>query len=130
MERRKYVLALIESIVGDAPTAEMVLDRLQEEGFLHLGFGNRDVDLIVGTFADLWGTTKTTKYDRFAATRLAKSDRYGGAEGIVGLLKLYHSLSTDKYAPSVSSVVQLEEKLPAIVNFLRKKGQEGEVVQL
>lgn len=130
MERKKQALEVVLSVVGDRPMAESVLERLQEEGFLHLGYGDRDIDIIVSTFAELFGVTRTTKQDRYAARRLAASDAYGGADGVTGLMKLYKSVSLDKYAPSASSVDEFERKLPAIVTYMRKKGQQGEVVQL
>jgi hypothetical protein len=130
MNRKNYVLQLIVDIVGDKPTAEMVYERLDEEGFLHIGYGDAEIDRITKTFAELWGTTKTSRFDRFAATRLARAERYGGAEGIVGLMKLFITMQSDKYAPSVSTVQQFEEKLPAIVVFMRKKQQQNERVEL
>lgn len=125
MERKKYALELIEQIVGDKPTAAMVLERLQDEGFLHLGHGNADIDQVVGGFQEAFGNTKTTRFDRFAANRLVA--KYG-SQSVVGVIKLLASLQSDKYAPSVSSVVQLEEKFPNILSFVRKKGQSGEVI--
>lgn len=130
MEQKRNALAIIEGIIGNKATAEKVLAALQDQGLIAFQYGNQDVNLIIQTFAQLFGSTKTTKYDRFAASRMAKSPHYGGAAGVVGMLKLYHSLSGDKYAPSVSSVAQLEEKLPAIVAFLRKKNQESQVIGL
>lgn len=127
MERKKYALELIEQIVKDKPTAEMVLERLQDEGLLHFGHGNADIDQVVDGFQEAFGNTKTTRYDRFAANRLVA--KYG-AQSVVGVIKLLASLSADKYAPSVSNVVQLEEKWVNILNFVRKKGQEGETVTL
>ena len=123
-KRKEEALRIVESIVNDRPTAEAVLERLQEENFLHLGYGDRDVDLIVDTFTELFGTTKTTKHDRFAAGRLARSEGYGFAEGVVGLMKLYRQYADQQYAPSAASVAEFEDKLPKIVMFLRKTGQQ------
>lgn len=130
MEQKRNILAIIEGIVGDRDTAEQVLAALQDQGLITFSYGNQDVNAIIKTFAELFGSTKTTKYDRFAASRMAKSPHYGGSAGVVGMLRLYHSLSGDKYAPSVSSVAQLEEKLPAIVAFLRKKNQASGSIEL
>lgn len=93
-------------------------------------YGDKDVNLIVGSFAELFGTTKTTRWDRFAAKRMARSDRYGNAEGIVALMKLYHSYSNEKYAPTVGSVSQFEEKLPNVVQYLKKRRDQSEEIQL
>lgn len=122
MSKREYILEIVEKLVGDKPTAEMVIDRLQEEGVLHLGYGNVDVDRIVEKFTETYGTTKVSKYDRFSAQRLA--NKYG-SQAIVGIIDMLASLNGEKYAPVVNNVSQLEEKLPSILNFLRKqKGEE------
>lgn len=116
------MIELITQIVGDAITAEMVVETLQDEGLLHLGYGDADVDKIVIKFTETFGTTKVSKYDRFSASRLAK--KYG-SQAIVGIIQLLAENSTEKYAPVVNSVSQLEEKLPSILNFLRNvKGTE------
>lgn len=127
MERKQHAIHVIESIVKDRPTAEMVLERLQDEGLLHLGHGNTDIDQVVGAFQETFGNTKTTKFDRFAANRLTA--KYG-ARSVVGVMKLLATMQDDKYAPVVSNVVQLEEKWVAILNFVRKKGQSGEVIEI
>ena len=127
MLRKQHALEVIESIVKDKPTAEMLLERLQDEGMLHLGYGDADIDQVVGTFKDTFGNTKTTKYDRFAANRLVQ--KYG-AQSVVGVMKLLAQLSGDKYAPTVGSVAQLEDKWVSVLAFVRKKGQETEVVDV
>lgn len=93
-------------------------------------YGNKDVNSIIETFSELFGNTKTTRYDRWAAARMMKSSRYGGAEGIVLLMRMFHSVSSEQYAPSVSSVSQFDAKLPAIVTYIKKKGQLMEEIQL
>lgn len=119
---KKYVTDIVASIVKDIPTAEMVVERLQEEGVLHLGYGNADIDRIVNEFTETFGTTKISKYDRFAAQRLA--NKYG-SQSIVGIIKLLAENNGAKYVPVVNSVSQLENKLPSILNFLRnQKGRE------
>lgn len=122
MNRRKYVLGVVKSIVDDDIKAELVLERLEEEGVLHLGYGDADIDRVVTTFTETFGTTRVSKYDRFAAQRLVR--KYG-AQSVVGIISLLAANSTEKYAPVVNSVQQLEEKLPSILNFLRNvKGDE------
>lgn len=120
--KRAWVVEIITKIVGDEPTAEMVVERLTEEGLLHLGYGDKDVDLIVTTFADTFGVTKTSRYDRFAAHRLAQ--KYG-AQAVAGIVRLLAENSTEKFAPVVNSVAQLEDKMPSVLNFLRnRRGEE------
>lgn len=122
MSKRVYVVDLITQIAGNKQTAEMIVERLENEGLLHLGYGDAEVDMIVTRFSEAFGTTKASKYDRFAAGRLAK--KYGG-QAVCGIIDLLANAQTEKYAPVTNSVVQLEEKLPSILNFLRNlKGNE------
>lgn len=132
MSNRKWVVELIAQIVQSAPsgsqvqTAEMIVDRLTEEGLLHLGYGNVEVDQIVDKFADTFGTTKTSKYDRYAARRLAQ--KYG-AQAVCGIIQLLGQNANARYAPVVGSISQLEEKWVSVLAFLRKNA-ENEVVDV
>ena len=121
--QRDYVIGLVRQIVScDEPTAKMLVDRLTEEGLLHIGYGDADIDRVVGVFTETYGTTKTTRQDRWAAQRLVK--KYG-AQAVVGIIQLLASLSTERYAPIVGSVAQLEDKWISVLAFLRKhKGSE------
>lgn len=124
MSKRTWVVELTMSVTRcDAPTAEMLVDRLMEEGLLNLGYGNADVDRVVQSFADAFGTTKTSRSDRFAANRLAR--KYG-AQSVVGIVQLLAQRSTEKYAPVVNSVSDLENKFVSVRNFLAKQIQTGE----
>lgn len=121
MSRRKWVVELITQIVKDVPTAEMVVDRLMEEGVLHLGYGDAEVDAVVSKFTEVFGTTRTSQADRWAAHRLVK--RYG-SQAVVGIIQLLGSLSHERYAPVVGSIMQLEDKWVSVMNFLRKNREE------
>lgn len=125
MSRKAWVIGLVEQIVGDKPTAEMVVQRLQEEGVMHLGYGNADVDRVVQKFTDTFGTTKVTRQDRFAAHRLVR--KYG-AQVVCGVVDLLAQNSDKKYAPVVGSIAQLENKIVNVLNFLRKQG-DSSVIQ-
>lgn len=125
--RRNFALEIIEKVVGDRPTAEMVLERLQDEGFIHLGHGNVEIDQVTEAFQEAFGSTKVTRYDRYAANRLVQKH---GAASIIGIIKLYASMQDDRYAPSVGSVQQLEDKWVSVLGYIRKKGQQSEVIQL
>lgn len=121
MRQRSWVIEILQTIVGDKATAEMVVDRLNEEGLLHLGYGDADIDMILEAFSEAFGTTKVTRYDRYAANRIAK--KYS-SQAICGIIRLLAESRSQKFAPVVNSVVQLEEKLPSIINFLRDKNTE------
>ena len=121
MSKQKWITELLTPIVGSVQTAEIVVQILSDEGLLNLGYGNNDVDRILQKFTNSFGTTKTTKYDRFSANRLAT--KYGG-QSVCGVIQLLSEHSEAKYAPVVGSVSQLEEKWVSCVNFLRKLNVE------
>jgi hypothetical protein len=125
LNRRQYIVDVISNLVGNSANAEMVIERLEQEGVIHLGYGDAEVDQIVDKFTSTFGSTKTTKYDRFAAHRLAA--KYG-SQAICGLIGLLGEHSVDKYAPVVNNLVQWEEKMPSILNFLRST--DGEEIQV
>ncbi len=81
-------------------------------------YGNPDVNLIVSTFKDCFGTTKANNYDRYAAKRLAAKH---GVANIVAIIEALARYGGDKYCPSVNSVRQLEDKLVSVMAFLKKQ---------
>lgn len=124
---RTWVISLVSQIVKGTPservqTAEMIVDRLIEEGVLHLGYGNADIDIVVEGFKETFGTTKVSQPDRFAARRLV--EKYG-SQSVVAILKMLAQRSTEPYAPVVGSVAQLEQKWVNVMNFLRKQADTG-----
>lgn len=125
MSKQNYVIDIIAQIIGGQgakQSAELIVDRLRDEGLLHLGYGDVDIDKVVNTFTDTFGTTKVSKPDRWAANRLVK--RYG-AQTVVGIVKLLGQHSTERFAPVVNSVADLETKWVSVLNFLRNlKGEE------
>lgn len=132
MTRKAWAIELIAQIVKDAPTsaasktAEVIVDRLLEEGVLHLGYGDKEVDRVVDKFVETFGTTKTSRQDRWAANRLVT--KYG-ERAVVGIIDMLASNSTEKFAPVVNNITQLESKMPSVLNFLRNI-QQDEVIQL
>lgn len=124
MNRREYIKGIISQIIDDEIKADIILERLEEEGVLHLGYGNAEIDMVVKKFSDTFGTTKTSKYDRFAAQRLVR--KYG-ADSLVGIIGLLGNRVGERYAPVVNSVSQMEEKFPSILNFLRDSSEVIEV---
>jgi hypothetical protein len=125
MGKRAWVVEIVQSVTRcDVPTAEMLVERLTEEGVLHLGYGDADIDRVVDKFTETFGTTKVSKQDRWAANRLVK--RYG-AQSVVGIVSLLGQMSTERYAPVVNSVADLETKWVSVLNFLRKQKGEEEI---
>jgi hypothetical protein len=122
MGRRAYIRDMIAGLLPkgqSVQTADLIMERLEEEGVLALGYGDADVDAVVQAFADTFDTTKTTKRDRWAAARLVKRHGRAAIVGIIGLLGKY---SGQPYAPVVNSVSELEEKLVSVLAFIRKQG--------
>lgn len=124
MSRYNWVCEIVEQIVKDKTTAQMVVDRLQEEGVLHVGYGKPEVDKILIKFSDTFGTTKNSKYDRYSAGRLA--GKYG-VQAITGIIDLLGRNSQEKFSPVVNSVSELESKMPSVLNFLRNINQGEEL---
>jgi hypothetical protein len=115
--RREYIIKLIEAVGIKRPIAEQIVERLQAEDLLNLNYGDAEISKICEAFKRVFGTTKTTRYDRYAAARLA--DKYT-ADIIVQLIEALAAKSNEPYAPTVGSVSQLEEKLVSVISFLRK----------
>lgn len=113
------------SIGVEKATAEMIVERLNEEGVLHLGYGDADVDQIVYAFAKAFGTTKIRPQDRYAAARLAKVH---GSQAITQIITLLESAGDMQYVPVVNSVSELETKLQSVLHFLRKTHTDNEVI--
>jgi hypothetical protein len=124
MSRKQWVIDLVEKLVKDRPTAELVVDRLTEEGVLVLGYGDKDVEQVVGKFQDTFGNTKTTQRDRFAAHRMVQ--KYG-TQSVLGVIQMLADNNTEKYAPVVGSVSQLEDKWVNVLSFLRNIRDTDEI---
>lgn len=120
-----WVEELIAGVTGNSVTAKMVVDLLMEEGLLNIGYGDSEIDNVVEQFKEIFGTTKATRSDRFAASRLVRKH---GAKSVVGIAKLLAANSQEKFAPVVGSVSQLETKWPNVVNFLRNVSRSEETI--
>lgn len=85
-----------------------------------------NINLIIETFKDSFGTTTSSQYDRFAAKRL--HIKYT-AESTASLIKALANLADLSYYPTVNSVSQFEKKLPQVVKFVKDNSQSG-VIEL
>lgn len=127
MERKNEAIRLVSTYVkGDTPTAEAIIERLQDEGLLHLGHGKAEVDQIVGTFKELFGSTRTSQMDRAAANRLATAHT---TQAVIGVMKLMKQAQHQQYAPTIGSVKQLEDKWVNVISFIRRQQMQNEVVE-
>lgn len=91
-----------------------------------VSYGDPAVNAIVEAFKDSFGTTKVSKYDRYAAKRLATKH---GADRIIAVIKALSAGAGDKFAPSINNVSQLEEKFVSVGKFLQNKSYQG-IVEL
>ncbi len=82
---------------------------------------DKNVQSVLDAFSEAFGTTKASRYDRYAAKRLYVKYE----EDIIKIIDALAACATDKYAPVVNSVSQLEEKLPQIAKFLKTKSENG-----
>lgn len=89
-------------------------------------YGDHNINKIINTFTESFGTTKSTKYDRLAAKRLYEKH---GLAPICGAIKALANYQSDKYSPVTNNVSQFEEKLPSIAKFLNSKSNE-QVIEL
>lgn len=121
MTRKDWVVELVAREAGvDKPTAVAVVERLMEEGVLVLGFGDSEVERIVETFSQTFGTTKTSRNDRYAAHRLAQKQT---AQAVCGIIQILGKLRDERFCPTVGSVTELEEKWVKVENFIRRSYQ-------
>lgn len=116
--RRQYAIGVVAGYT-DPSTAELIIERLSDEGLLHLGYGRAEVDQIVDAFRAEMGTTKVSQNDRFAANRLA--DKFG-AQSVVYAIKAI--APGGQYVPVVNNISQLEDKWVSVMNYVRSKVQE------
>lgn len=90
-------------------------------------YGDAGINTIISAFNNTFGTTKASRWDRYAAKRL--SARYG-AENITAVIRALGDMKGAAYMPSVNSVQQLEEKWVSVGNFLTKMGNNTKVINI
>lgn len=110
--QRDYLIALVAKF---SDKAEAIVDALIEEGVVNAHFGNQEISEVIETFKQKFGTTRTSRYDRFAAKRLV--DKHG-AETVIQAITALSLLQSRDFAPSANNVVDIERKWPSIVKFL------------
>lgn len=78
-------------------------------------YGQPEINEVIATFKEVFGTTKATRYDRFAAKRLITKHGVANVKLVITALAAKGSA---KYSPTVNSVSQLEDKWVSIVKYL------------
>lgn len=90
-------------------------------------YGNPDVNNVINTFKEAFGTTSSNQYDRYAANRLVTKH---GVQTIATVIKALASYGDDKYCPRTNSVRDLEQKWVQVISFLRSKSNSSVMVEL
>lgn len=124
--KRDYLISLLEPIIG-LKKAEAVVSTLEDEDFLPKSYGDPGVNAVVDTFKEHFGTSKVTKYDRFAASRLVSKN---GVETVTQAIVLLSQNMSHKYAPVPRSISQLEDKWISVVKFLKGINASSETLEL
>ena len=83
-----------------------------------------DVQVIVDTFKESFGTTSVSKYDRFAANRLAK--KYG-SDAICKVIIFISQHQGEPYTPVIGSVAELDKKLVSVQAWFKRQREEGAI---
>lgn len=115
--RRDYILEVVNSITADPAISEAIVERLEQEDLLNLHYGDQDVGKIIEVFKNSFHTTRTSKWDRFAAKRLANKH---SVEAVCQIIQLLDQRQDYKYVPVINSISQLEDKWVNVIKFLRK----------
>lgn len=124
---KEQIEKLLDDTIGDTDRGERIVAWLEGEGLINTNYGDPEVSTIVESFKEHFGTTKTSKWDRFAAKRLASKH---GVDRILAVIDALSMVGGDKYAPSVNNVSQIEEKWVAIIRFLGGKVESEGVKEL
>lgn len=114
-----------QSIYNARKRQQPLLKYLVAPTILPQKYGDPDVNNIVDTFKDKFGTTLATTRDRQAAHRLAQKH---GAENIVNVIVALAHFKSEKFAPVINSVSQLDAKLPGVISFLKKQEDNSSVI--
>lgn len=85
---------------------------------------NPDVQIIVDTFKESFGTTSVSKYDRFAASRLAK--KYG-SDAICKIIIVMAQHQGEPYTPLIGSVADLDKKLVSVQAWFKRQREQGTI---
>lgn len=123
MNKREVAIASVHTSLSGMtltpPTHEVavaVVDNLIHDGIINLSYaGDPEVSLILDSFQFHFGTTAVLRTDRYAASRLGKRH---GVEEVCGAILALSARASEKYAPVVNNLTQLEQKWPAIQKFL------------
>ena len=109
------LLNLIKRYVADRKTATALAEALIDSGMVVYRPHDSEVDQVTTAFTKSFGTTSTSRYDRYAATRLIK--RYPPKE-LIKIIEILAQHRGDAYCPVIGNVHQLEQKWVSVQRFL------------
>lgn len=123
MNKREIAIASVHSQMAehtdddfDLNISTAIVDNLIRDGIISLTYaGVPEISEAVDAFQIFFGTTATLKTDRFAAARLVK--RYGAAL-VIEVIENLGNRKSEKYAPVVNNISQLEAKWPSVLKFI------------
>ena len=127
MASKEQAIEVVANFVANE-VAEQIVSALEQAGMVTFKeYGNHDVNDVLEAFKLAFGTTKSSRYDRYAATRLIK--RHGAETVMVAIGGLANGQG-ERFCPNVNSVSQLEEKWPSVVRFLRARWEGAKEIEL
>src|ERR1035438_262162 len=109
------LLELIKRYVPDRKTATALAEALIDANMVVYKPQNNDTTLVVEAFTKNFGVTKTSRYDRYATTRLLK---HYNAQQLVKIIEVLAQHQTDVYCPVIGNISQLEQKWVSVRRFL------------
>lgn len=110
------------SIYNAKERVNPLLEALKNMDSKKVEYGNPDINAVIAAFKESFGTTSSSKYDRYAAMRLAAGH---GADNVVKVIKALSDHATEPFAPAVNSVLQLEQKWVSVGKFLTALSDNG-----
>lgn len=104
-------------VAGLSKQAEEIVDALEKAGALNLTYGNEGIGKVTDAFKSSFNTTSISKWDRFAAGRLAKKHE---ADNVIQIIAIMAAAQGKPYCPSIASIRQLEEKWVLVGNWIKR----------
>jgi hypothetical protein len=130
MTKREMAIASVLTSLGMNPgdydlladgVGTTIVDNLITDGLLPLQMaGDPDVASILDHFQMAFRTTTVSRTDRFAASRLAKRN---GSATVIYMIQELNKRRTEKYAPTVNNLTDLERKWPSVERFVSNGGE-------
>lgn len=109
------LIDLVTSIIGNRTKALAIVEALVDAGYIQPKRGNTEVQVIIDCFKRVFGTTSHSRYDRYAASRLANLH---SAPTVCDIIETLGQKRHEQFCPLVGSISELEKKWVAVQRFL------------